>query len=222
MSRQPRLIALLVLLVIAILAAGCTTTPPLAVETGTVQVTSIPAGAELYLDGEYRGTTPATISGIPAGSHTVELRLEGYERWSAPVTITPGGTAKVPAALMDLPATLPVTFATTTSPRITSGIPQIHVDGYWMYPQGATSSGNPRPLLVHTEAFNVGTTDAREVTVSSNFYYLGHMICWHTVYLGTLTAGGHVSRDSMVTCTLPSPMNDNELDVKFENLVVTK
>ncbi|MDD4137940.1 MAG: PEGA domain-containing protein [Methanoregula sp.] len=222
MSRKPSLLSALALclIVAGIVSAGCSSTsviPPQ--ETGSVQVTSVPPGAEIYLDNEYRGTTPATITGVPAGSHTAGIRMSGYEPWAAPVAVTKGTTAPIQARLVSIPDTLPVTFATAAIPE--AGLPQIHVDGYWTYPEGRSSTENPVPLVVHTEAFNVGSAGAREVQASANFYYEGRMVCWNTVYLGTLFAGGHVSRDTMVSCTLPSPLSDQALEVRFENVVVT-
>jgi hypothetical protein len=125
----------------------------------------------------------------------------------------------VPATILPVSSTQPVTAAATTPQP---GGPQIHVDGYWTYPQGRSTSTNPVPLLVHTEAFNVGTSGAREVTASADFWYQGRMVCWNTVYLGTLAAGGHVSTDTLVSCTLPSSFADPDLEVRFENVAVTQ
>lgn len=209
-----------VLLVTGIFLAGCTDPLPVQ-ETGSIPVSSIPSGAGVYLNSEYRGTTPVTLSAVPVGTHTLEVRLDGYERWSTPVTVRSGGSIPVIADLVNLPTTLPVTFAPTTSPTVRPDIPQIHVDGYWTYPpERGTATANPVLLAVHTEAFNVGYADAREVTVSANLYHQGRMVCWNTVYLGTLKAGGHISRDSMVSCTLPLPFNSPDLTIRFENLVV--
>jgi hypothetical protein len=220
MVRESAFYPLIALLISAAFLSGCTT-PPLA-ETGSVQVTSTPFGAGVYLDNEYQGTTPVTISAVPAGSHILEVRHDGYERWSSPVTVTKGSAATIPVTLVSIPASQPVTYAPVTSgPVITPGLPQIHVDGYWTYPQGTGSATNPVPLLVHTDAFNVGNAGAREVTVSANFYYEGRQVCWNTIYLGTLPAGGHVVKDSMVSCTLPSGLSSPDLSVRFENLVVT-
>jgi hypothetical protein len=83
------------------------------------------------------------------------------------------------------------------------------------------SKTNPVSLLVHTEAFNVGSADAREVTVVANFYYETRLVCWNTMYLGTLQAGGHSSKDTMVSCTLPTPISSQNLAVQFDDLVVT-
>jgi hypothetical protein len=222
MSRTPPLLAL-ILLIIALLiaAAGCTSpaAPPQPDGTGSIEVTTVPPGAELWLDGEYRGLTPAAIPGVPAGRHTVGLRMNGYESLTYPVTVAAGSVAGITTTLVSGQKPLPVTSATAATPP--GGLPQIRVDGYWTYPAGRTGTANPVPLLVHTEAFNTGTADAREVTAAANFYYGGRMICWNTVYLGTLAAGSHVSRESLFSCTLPSPMVDQELQVRFENLVVT-
>jgi hypothetical protein len=219
MSRAFLPVPALCLLVLGILSAGCSSPVP-PQETGSVQVTSVPPGAEVYLDNEYHGTTPAAISAVPAGSHTIGIRMNGFEPWSVPVTITKGSNETIPARLVGLPATLPVTSATTAIPAATKALPQIHVDGYWTYPQERGSTTTPVPLIVHTEAFNTGSADAREVTASANFYYGGRMVCWNTVYLGTLAAGGHVGRDTMVSCSLPSGFSDPDLVVRFENIVV--
>jgi len=222
MSRYPLLTRILIIALVipGVLLAGCSTPPPVQ-ETGSVRVTSIPPGAGVYLDDEYHGTTPVTIRAVPAGSHTVEVREPGYESWSSPVTVTGGSDVTLPALLVGIPATLPVTFAPTVNPEVRTGLPQIHVDGYWTYPPGRDTKTNPVPLLVHTDAFNVGNVSAREMTVSANFYYETRQICWNTIYLGTLEAGGHGVKDTMVSCTLPSGITGQDLTVRFENLVVT-
>jgi len=53
---------------------------------GTIEVTSTPAGAEIILDGSETGElTPSSLKDIPAGSHTVSVRKEGFlpvdEEW---------------------------------------------------------------------------------------------------------------------------------------------
>lgn len=40
---------------------------------GTLELTSMPAGAEVFIDGESRGTTPLALK-LPIGAHEVELR----------------------------------------------------------------------------------------------------------------------------------------------------
>lgn len=216
-SFVPGTIAICLLASIVFLA-GCSS-PDLPQETGSVQIISTPPGAEIYLDHEYRGTTPGNVTGILAGTHTLELRKDRYEPWSASFTVTKGSAGTLPVTLVGIPTALPVTFTTTRHPAATTDLPQIHIDGYWTYPPSA-GTGNPVPLLVHVDGFNVGDADAREVTVSGNLYYQGRQICWNTIYLGTLKAGGHVAKDTMVSCTLPSGLNTPDLTIRFENVVV--
>jgi hypothetical protein len=55
---------------------------------GTINLTSSPSGAEVYLDNQYRGTTPSTITDLTLGIHNVELRLRGYQSWSTSITVS--------------------------------------------------------------------------------------------------------------------------------------
>ncbi|HEX4846091.1 MAG TPA: serine/threonine-protein kinase [Geothrix sp.] len=48
-----------------------------------IQVASEPPGAEIFLDGESRGRTPAAIDIPGEGGHQLRLQLEGYQPWVA-------------------------------------------------------------------------------------------------------------------------------------------
>ncbi|WP_243301471.1 serine/threonine-protein kinase [Geothrix oryzisoli] len=48
-----------------------------------VQVASDPPGAEIFLDGEAKGKTPAAVEIPGEGSHQLRLDLEGYQSWLA-------------------------------------------------------------------------------------------------------------------------------------------
>ncbi|HOX35051.1 MAG TPA: PEGA domain-containing protein [Methanoregulaceae archaeon] len=209
------------ILILAVLAAGCSETESPVFTTGSILVSSTPSGAEIYLDNEYRGTTPSTISGVAAGSHMLELRQPGYERFVQPVEVTAEDAGIVSAVLTVIPETLPVTVVTTATPRAKTTVPQIHVNGYWTY-SSTTVTQNPVPLLIHTEAFNVGTTDAREVTVNAMLSYQGRNLCWDKIYLGSLKAGGHVATDTMISCNLPSTLTSSDLTVRYQNVQVTQ
>ncbi|TES92890.1 MAG: PEGA domain-containing protein, partial [Candidatus Cloacimonadota bacterium] len=46
----------------------------------SIQVNSTPTGAQVFLDGSDTGrTTNTTLTNVSAGSHTVDLVMEGYE-----------------------------------------------------------------------------------------------------------------------------------------------
>jgi len=64
--------------------------------TGSLEVTSTPAGAAIFIDGAGTGTTTnVTLDGIAVGTHTVTVTKEGYADASAEVIIVDGETATV-------------------------------------------------------------------------------------------------------------------------------
>jgi len=206
------------ILVLGVFLCGCTA--PLPEKTGSIKITSSPSGAEVYLDNEYHGTTPNTITTVPAGNHTVEIREHGYKPWSQDITVTSGITVSVSPSLVPVAATVPTTGPTITPSVTKKDVPEIHIDGYWTYP-AVRSFTNPEPLLVHVYGSNVGYADAREVTTSANMYLNGRQICWTKVYLGTIQAGGHVTKETIMPCSLPSDANSQNLKIEFENVVIT-
>ncbi len=74
---------------------------------GTLSVSSSPTSADVYLDNQYKGITPVTLSSIPAGSHTVKLSLAGYNDYVSNVQIADGQTTQVSAALGAAPTSTP-------------------------------------------------------------------------------------------------------------------
>lgn len=66
--------------------------PAPAPNTGSLIVITDPAGAQVSVDGEVKGVSPATIPGLSPGPHTVFLQREDYYDLSATVTITAGQT----------------------------------------------------------------------------------------------------------------------------------
>jgi hypothetical protein len=93
---------LLVLVIFFVLLSGCMSEP--VPKTGTVQFSSSPPGAQIYLDSQFRGSTPSSVADIVPGNHTLEFRYPGYESWSAVMVISPGQN-NVFAALLQKPVT---------------------------------------------------------------------------------------------------------------------
>lgn len=72
-----------------------------AITTGSLDISSIPIGADIFIDGGDIGIkTPATITNLPAGSHAYRLALSGYSDATGTFTITAGQTAQVSATLI--------------------------------------------------------------------------------------------------------------------------
>jgi hypothetical protein len=61
--------------------------------TGTLSITSSPSGANVWVDGSFKGTTPITLSDQAAGSHTVRFEKVGYSIDSTTTTVYAGQTA---------------------------------------------------------------------------------------------------------------------------------
>jgi len=67
-------------------------------EKGTLQFSSSPSGAQVYLDSQYQGSTPSTITNVEPGNHTLEFRYPGYQSWSTAILVS-SGTSNFYAAL---------------------------------------------------------------------------------------------------------------------------
>jgi hypothetical protein len=63
-------------------------------KTGGLEIVSDPAGARITIDGRPRGTTPATITDLSPGDHTVVLEAGGRKN-SQTIRIQAGITAKL-------------------------------------------------------------------------------------------------------------------------------
>ncbi|MCX6691639.1 MAG: PEGA domain-containing protein [Methanoregula sp.] len=82
------LLIVLFIIFLCVLLSGCTSDQNPG--KGTLNLTSKPPGAEVYLDNQFRGSTPSTITDLNPGMHNVELRLKGYQGWSTDIAVSPG------------------------------------------------------------------------------------------------------------------------------------
>lgn len=71
--------------------------------TGSIAVSSNPAGAQVLLDGNYVGITPLTIPSVQPGSHTIILKMNGYADWESTQTVQSGQVTQVSATLSPAP-----------------------------------------------------------------------------------------------------------------------
>ena len=63
---------------------------PMTVNGGSLAITSNPAEADIYLDSANIGKTPMTLDNITPGSHTVQIKANGYMLYSVDVTVKTG------------------------------------------------------------------------------------------------------------------------------------
>ncbi|MDD1727945.1 MAG: PEGA domain-containing protein [Methanospirillum sp.] len=72
---------------------------PMPQACGLVIVSSDPAGADIMIDGQIRGTTPATIETLNSGRHTYSIRLAGYQEYNSSLDIIPGQVLQINTVL---------------------------------------------------------------------------------------------------------------------------
>lgn len=81
-------------------------------EIGELDVSSYPEGGTIFLDGVPTGlTTPARLTGILTGEHTIRIELNRYYSWETTVTVIANTTIGVNTVLQIKPATFSVNSA---------------------------------------------------------------------------------------------------------------
>ena len=97
--------AIVLLVLIALAFTGCVsvqktgegkTSPPPA--TTAVSFQSRPDSCEIYINGQFRGTTSVTLH-LAAGTQAIEIRLDGYQTWSRELVVVAGDDTRVTATL---------------------------------------------------------------------------------------------------------------------------
>jgi PEGA domain-containing protein len=63
----------------------------------TVEITSTPDGADIEVDGAFRGNAPSTVT-LPPGDHTITVKKSGFQNWERNIHVT-SGNIKVRAEL---------------------------------------------------------------------------------------------------------------------------
>jgi PEGA domain len=65
---------------------------------GSVTVSSVPDGADIYVDESFVGNAPATLKLTP-GKHTVKVQQDGYKPWTKDVSVFADSEANLKASL---------------------------------------------------------------------------------------------------------------------------
>jgi len=72
-------------------------------DVGSIEVSSDPAGASLFLDGHYMGLTRSSetsdLTSVRPGLHTVQLTLDDYQTYTQTVQVTAGNVMSITARL---------------------------------------------------------------------------------------------------------------------------
>jgi hypothetical protein len=67
-------------------------------DKGAVNVSSNPSGADVLLDGNFVGNSPATLK-LAAGKHTITVKISGYSDWTREISVQSGSDVQLTATL---------------------------------------------------------------------------------------------------------------------------
>jgi hypothetical protein len=134
-------------------------------EAGSLSVTSNPAGADIYIDGRYRGPTPAVIPGLVPGSHSVRVQKAGYDEFLSTVTVYAGQRTQVPVTFSPAPGNVGA-IEVSSDPAGAS----LFLDGHYM---GQTPAGELFDLTsvtpgLHTVMLTISDYQTYTQTVQVN------------------------------------------------------
>lgn len=108
------------------------------IQSGRVFISSEPAGAEIYINGNRHGDNANTSILMQAGQYTFELKREGYRPWKRAINIEGGSVSR-----FDYPMLFPAKL-TTSAVKTYDAPSSLHVqspDRRWLLVQHGTSLG---------------------------------------------------------------------------------
>jgi hypothetical protein len=208
-------------------------------ETGSIAVSSAPSGADIYLDGTYKGTTPATISDISHGSHALKLEKHGYAEWLTSVHVTSGVTESItahlapadvspPAIRIDKPTTIDQNnnglleegekVAITYGANDPGGVASIKIllDGTTLESQNraGTYTVTTSPLSVGMHTIRVEATDSKS---NSGFEELVITVerSGPSVYFGTTRTAIKRCEDAIFTLSVVNPIGNPQMTIQL-------
>jgi hypothetical protein len=113
---------LLVVIIPSSMAVTETTVPTYS--GGNITVNSYPAGAAVYLNGVYRGETPAEFDNLNPGNYSLMISLAGYNDLTIPIVLLNGSLREIRVQLEQTSSVTPL----TSTPLLASGYGSIAID----------------------------------------------------------------------------------------------
>ncbi len=112
-----------------------------------MSVDSSPAGAKVYVDGDYAGDTPLKDYKLSTGEHTIKIIKSGYQNFTRTVTINPGEKASVAASLVQIKPHQTTSSPSSSSPSTTSS-PIQTTNSPTQTAQATTGGGIPKTYIL--------------------------------------------------------------------------
>ncbi len=93
-------------------------------QKGGMEITSIPSGASVYINDQFKGTTPLDVPGLAPATYQVRFSLDGYYAFNTPVPVEAGRVTEVAATLALIPEPTAVVITAEETPDITGPAPK--------------------------------------------------------------------------------------------------
>jgi PEGA domain len=197
MKISPALMCLVMLLLLL---------PPAVSAVGNISVTSNPAGATVFLDGISVGAvTPYTITNVANATHTIVLKLSGYQDYTqASIQVNDNQTSVVSAPLVAVISSPAISSISPNSGYNSSAINNVVIAG-----SGFATSGTVVRLYKSGQTNITGlVTSAAAGQLTCNFPITGNMAgTWDMVVInpdgGTVTySSGFTIVDASAVATI--------------------
>jgi len=122
-------------------AAAASSSPARVAEdaTGAVTVNSVPNGADIYVDGDFVGNSPATLK-LNLGRHTLVVKADGYQDWQRELTVS-GGTVNLNVKLTAGASAAPAVSPASTAPKAQHVSAPVNTGGVAAEAQRSTGTG---------------------------------------------------------------------------------
>jgi hypothetical protein len=117
-------------------------TQPVVTAASNLAISSTPVGADIYLDQNFVGNTPSTVS-VPSGKHSVSVRKPGFQDWVREMNFS-GGAITLNAELVS-GSTVPAPVATSTPQTVYMAQPELSVAEAARLNKAAKTKENPPP-----------------------------------------------------------------------------
>lgn len=146
--------------------------------TGSMYVQSSPSGAAIYLNGNFQGYSPMTLSGLSPATYTMKATLSGYSPDTSLVTVYSGQTATYYPVLQSSPQPRQTgSVYITSSPSSAS----VYIDGsyYGKTPMTVSLYPGSHQVVLKLAGYNdystsvwvnAGQTQSLPVTMSTAIY----------------------------------------------------
>ncbi len=164
------------------------------ITTTSLQISSVPSGASIYVDGTYTGLfTPATINGLVPGYHFLRLYLEGYNEYNEYFNLVEGTQYVVNANLETPQPPLPVF-------DISYPYDQQHFTDNVIYLEAEVELDNGNPFTGNTAIITLNGLDY-EIDVYYGYIYVDISITAgeNTIQLRANSANGDTGVSDVIT-----------------------